>query len=76
MAKTRMSLVHEIAAALRLKANAEILKCTDNGTDTVLRLRTDDMFIDVKVKTYDFEKQKKTAYPLGNGKSSLKDSTV
>jgi hypothetical protein len=50
-----MNLVHEIANILRLKANAEILKCTDNGTDTVLRLRTDDMFVDIKVKTYDFE---------------------
>ena len=53
MSKTRMQLVHEIAAALRLKANAEIIKCTDTGLYTTLRLRTDDTFIEIKVKTYE-----------------------
>ena len=55
MSKSRMDVVHEIASALRLKANAEIMKCTDNGTYTTLMLRTGDGFVEVRVATYDFE---------------------
>lgn len=55
MANSRMDLAHIIASALLLKANAEIIKCVDNGLDTTLRLRTDNEMIEVKVKTCDFE---------------------
>lgn len=55
MSKTRLDVAHIIASALLLKANAEIIKCVDNGLDTTLRLRTDNEMIEVKVKTYDFE---------------------
>lgn len=56
MFNSRMDLAHEIAANLRLKANAEIVKCTDNGLNTILRLRTDDNIIDVKIVLYDIKK--------------------
>ena len=56
MANSRMDLAHIITSALLLKANAEIIKCVDNGLDTTLRLRTDNEMIEVKVKAYDFEK--------------------
>lgn len=56
MSKNRLELTHIIASALLLKANAEIIKCVDSGLDTTLRLRTDSEMIEVKVKTYDFEK--------------------
>lgn len=68
MAKTRMELVHEIANALRLKANAEIMRCTDNGIDTVLRLRTEDSLIDIKVEVYDLDKENDRS-PGGTGKA-------
>ena len=55
MSKSRLDLTHIIASALLLKANAEIIKCVDNGHDTTLRLRTDNEMIEVKVKTYGFE---------------------
>ena len=55
MRKTRLGVAHIIASALLLKANAEIIKCVDNGLDTTLRLRTDNEMIEVKVKTCDFE---------------------
>lgn len=56
MPNSRMNLAHIIASALLLKANAEIIKCVDTGLDTTLRLRTDNEMIEIKVKTYDFEK--------------------
>ena len=73
MLKDRMEVVHQITNCLRLKANAEIIKCTDNGLNSKVRLRTDDKLIDIKVEVYDLDIEK-TAYPLGNGKSSRKDS--
>ncbi len=75
MFKTRMDFVHEIVSALRLKANAEVIKCTDNGLNTMVRMRNDDKLIDIKVKVYDLD-IKNDCSPVGNGKSSLKDSTV
>ncbi|MEE0897476.1 MAG: hypothetical protein U0L88_07595 [Acutalibacteraceae bacterium] len=57
MSKTRLDVAHIIASALLLKANAEIIKCTDNGFNTTVRLRTDDKLIDVKVEVYDLEKE-------------------
>ena len=57
MRKTRLGVAHIIASALLLKANAEIIKCTDNGFNTTVRLRTDDKLIDVKVEVYDLEKE-------------------
>ena len=68
MANSRMGFVHEIANALRLKANAEIVKCTDNGLYTMLRLRTDDKLVDIKVDVYDLD-IKNDRSPGGTGKA-------
>ena len=73
MLKNRMNVAHEVANALRLKANAEIVKCTDNGFNTAIRLRTDDKIIDIKVEVYDLD-EKNDRSPGGTGKSGRKDS--
>ena len=69
MLKNRMNVAHEVANALRLKANAEIVKCTDNGFNTAIRLRTDDKIIDIKVEVYDLD-EKMTAHPGEREKQS------
>ena len=68
MFDNRMAIVHEVSNFLRLKANAEIVKCTDNGFNTAIRLRTDDKIIDIKVKVYDLD-EKNDRSPGGTGKA-------
>ena len=73
MRKTRLGVAHIIASALLLKANAEIIKCTDNGFNTTVRLRTDDKLIDVKVEVYDLEKEIATLPSGSVSKKTIKD---
>lgn len=75
MCNTRLDVVHEISNLLRLKANAEVLKCIDNGLTTTVRLRNDSQFFDIRVKVYDLE-NKKVAPLRQQGKRQIKDSTL
>lgn len=65
MINTGMDVAHEVANLLRLKASTEILKCTDNGLDTKLRLRNESKIFEIKIKVYDLENEKKSL-PCGN----------
>lgn len=60
MINTGMDVAHEVANILRLKAGTEILKCTDNGLDTKLRLRNESKIFEIKIKVYDLENEKKS----------------